>query len=89
MFGKLLMVQRVFNVSLDSGHGGVTKNLDGDEDCFDEGFSHPPYVRPSPTDLWAAYTRNHSQTSSPGCWLTAGSALGEFTLFRTMYSSTL
>jgi hypothetical protein len=29
------MVQRVFNVCLDFGHGRITKNLDGDENGFD------------------------------------------------------
>ena len=32
-----------FKACLDSGHGGMTKNLDGDED---EGSSQLPYVRP-------------------------------------------
>jgi hypothetical protein len=35
-----------FNTCLDSEHVAVTKNLDGDEDCFDKGFSQLPYVRP-------------------------------------------
>jgi hypothetical protein len=39
-------VQRVFIVFLDSGHSGMTKNLDDDEDGFDEGFSQLPYIRP-------------------------------------------
>lgn len=42
MFGCLKLDQQVLIYGVDSGHGGQTKDLDGDEaDGFDEGFSHP------------------------------------------------
>jgi metacaspase-1 len=38
--GYLKLDQRAFTTCVDSGHGGQTKDLDGDEaDGFDEGFS--------------------------------------------------
>jgi hypothetical protein len=37
--------QQAFTFCVDSGHGGQTKDLDGDEaDGFDEGFSQPPHA---------------------------------------------
>ena len=41
----LKLVQRASSCCLDSGHGGQTKDLDGDEDDgYDEGFSQPPHA---------------------------------------------
>jgi hypothetical protein len=42
MFDYLKLDQRAFTSCVDSGHGGQTKDLDGDEaDGFDEGSSQP------------------------------------------------
>ena len=44
-FGHLKSDQQTFTSCVDSGHGGQTKDLDGDEaDGFDEGFSQPPHA---------------------------------------------
>jgi hypothetical protein len=41
----LKLVRRAFSSCLDSGHGGQTKDQDGDEDDgYDEGFSLPPHA---------------------------------------------
>jgi hypothetical protein len=45
VFGLLKLVQQAFNYCLDSGHGGQTKDLDGDEeDGYDEGLSQLPHA---------------------------------------------
>ena len=49
VFGLLKLVQQAFNVysnsCLDSGYGGQTKDLDGDEeDGYDKGFLQLPPV---------------------------------------------
>lgn len=42
-FGPLKLVQQALNSCPDSGHGGQTKDLNGDEgDGFDEGYSQFP-----------------------------------------------
>jgi hypothetical protein len=45
MFDYLNLDQQAFTSRVDSGHGGQTPDLDGDEeDGFDEGISQPSHV---------------------------------------------
>ena len=47
MFDYLKLGQQAATSCVDSGHGGQTKDLDGDEaDGFDEGISLPSHVAP-------------------------------------------
>ena len=45
MLDYLTLDQQAFTFCVDSGHGGQTKDLDGDEeDGFDEGIPQPSHV---------------------------------------------